>query len=60
MQNSVFEGDISKVQYLELKREIKQFLREKEDSCIVFFTHNEKWLNREFLTDIVDKTTNLL
>ena len=60
VQNSVFEGEISKVKYLELKQTLKQYLREKEDSCIIFMTNNEKWLKKEFLTDITDKTTNML
>lgn len=59
IQNSVFEGDISKTQLLELKILLKQYLRKDIDSCIIFKSYNEKWLDKEFLTNETDKTTNL-
>ncbi|MDR3217237.1 MAG: CRISPR-associated endonuclease Cas2 [Clostridiaceae bacterium] len=60
VQNSVFEGDLSPVQCADLKIQLKKYLRASEDSCIMFKSNNEKWLQKEFLTEEDDKTTNLL
>ena len=60
VQNSVFEGDLNKAQYMNLKIQLKKYLRDELDSCIVFSSNNENWMNKEFLTDEEDKTTNIL
>lgn len=51
VQNSVFEGELSESQIIKLKFELKQYLRKKEDSCIIFKSRNEKWLKKEFITE---------
>lgn len=60
VQNSVFEGDLNKLQYLDLKTQLKNYLRENTDSCIIFKSNNENWLTKEFLVEEEDKTTNLI
>ena len=60
VQNSVFEGNLNKVQYLDLKYQLKNYLRENIDSCIIFKSNNENWLVKEYLIEEKDKTTNLL
>lgn len=57
IQNSVFEGELNESQFLNLKTEIKKYLRNDLDSCIVFYSRNEKWLNKEFITEPKDDTS---
>ncbi len=55
VQNSVFEGELSEAQIIKLKIELRQYLRKKEDSCIIFESRNEKWLKKEFITETIDE-----
>lgn len=48
IQNSVFEGELSKAQLFQLEIELKKHIRQEEDSLIVFQARNEKWLEKEF------------
>ncbi|MFA5449145.1 MAG: CRISPR-associated endonuclease Cas2 [Clostridia bacterium] len=59
IQNSVFEGEIDEVRLTKLKRELSAHIR-KTDSCIIFKSRSKKWLDKEFLTNIEDKTSNIL
>lgn len=47
IQNSVFEGDLSKSQLIKLKYELKKNLRADKDSVIVFKSRNSRWLDKE-------------
>lgn len=47
IQNSVFEGEISKVQLKQLEYEINQYLRDDKDSVIIFKSRTQKWLDKE-------------
>lgn len=60
IQNSVFEGEISKPQLMKLKSELKQYLREDMDSLIVFKSRNKNWLDKEFWAKDEDKTSNFI
>lgn len=60
IQNSVFEGEIENSQLFILQKQLKDYLREEKDSCIIFKSRNKKWLEKEFLTNIDDKTDNFL
>jgi len=55
VQNSVFEGELSESQIMKLKLELKQYLRRKEDSCIMFKSRNERWLQKEFITEPMEE-----
>ncbi len=46
-QNSVFEGELSEVQLKELLLEAKKFMKDEEDSLIVFKSRSNKWLDKE-------------
>ncbi len=46
IQNSVFEGELTKVQLLELTLEAKKIMNEREDSFIIFSSREEKWLEK--------------
>lgn len=56
IQDSVFEGEISKVQLVKLQQELKPYIDEKLDSVIIFKSRQEKWLDKEFWGKEEDKT----
>lgn len=60
IQNSVFEGEISKVQLVKLQQELKPHVDKQLDSVIIFKSRNEKWLDKEFWGREDDKTSFLL
>lgn len=60
IQNSVFEGELSKSQLKALKIELSQLIRDKCDSLIIFKNRQEKWLEKEFLGIKDDLTDNFL
>ncbi|MCD8026664.1 MAG: CRISPR-associated endonuclease Cas2 [Clostridiales bacterium] len=60
IQNSVFEGDISRPNALALKKELSVYIRKDKDSVIMFHTREERWLDKEFLGVADDKTSNFL
>lgn len=60
IQNSVFEGELSPAQLLELKHELSRELRSDIDSCIIFNNRNSKWLKKEFLTKEIDHQTQFI
>lgn len=60
IQNSVFEGEITKAQIAELKMELEEYIRKDIDSVIVFKTRTERWLEKEFWAKDEDLTTNFL
>lgn len=50
IQNSVFEGEITKVKLKELKSLAKNIMKEEEgDSLIIFKSREEKWLEKEVI-----------
>lgn len=57
IQNSVFEGEISKVQLTKLQKELEPYIDENLDSVIIFKSRQEKWLDKEFWGKEEDKTS---
>lgn len=49
VQNSVFEGELSKSQRFELCRLVKSEIDEEKDSVIIFSSRDEKWLDKELI-----------
>jgi len=49
IQNSVFEGEISEVKLMELKKKARDVMDEETDSLIVFSSRQEKWLEKEIV-----------
>jgi len=47
IQNSVFEGEISEAQFLDLKERAKKIMKEEDDSLIFFKSREQKWLEKE-------------
>lgn len=60
IQNSVFEGNLSKPNSLALKKELDAYVRKDKDSVILFHTREERWMKKEFLGIVDDKTSNFL
>lgn len=60
IQNSVFEGELSKVQLEMLRREINPYIDKNMDSVIVFKSRQEKWLDKEFWGTYDDATSTFL
>ena len=49
IQNSVFEGEITKAKLKELKSRAKYIMDKDEDSIIIFKSREEKWLDKEIM-----------
>ncbi|RKI83668.1 CRISPR-associated endonuclease Cas2 [bacterium 0.1xD8-71] len=60
IQNSVFEGEISKVQLAKLQQELRPYIDKDIDSVIIFKSRQEKWLDKEFWGKEDDKTSFFL
>ena len=56
IQNSVFEGELSKGQLAQLQKELKEYI----DSVIIFKSRQEKWLDKEFWGRKDDLTSFIL
>ena len=60
IQNSVFEGELSKSQLKYLKSELEFLIRSDRDSLIIFEQNSDKWIKKNFFGLKVDKTSNIL
>lgn len=49
IQNSVFEGEVTKSQYQEITTKLKEIIDEDEDSIIIFSTRTEKLIDRKII-----------
>ena len=57
IQKSVFEGNLTELDYMKLKSELNSYIRKDSDSLIVFRSRNERWLEKDFLGMADDKTS---
>ena len=48
IQNSVFEGELTKAELEKLKYELKPHIDTELDSVIIFSSRQEKWLDKQF------------
>ena len=60
IQNSVFEGELSKAQLAKLQQELKLYIDEELDSVIIFKSRQEKGLDKEFWGRKDDATSFIL
>ena len=58
IQNSVFEGELLESQLMQLREEIKKYIRTDKDSIIVFKSRNKRWMEKIFLGRIEDDVTD--
>ena len=49
IQNPVFEGEISEVKLKELTLKAEEFMKQEEDSIIIFSGRTEKWLDKQII-----------
>ncbi|HOK62837.1 MAG TPA: CRISPR-associated endonuclease Cas2 [Soehngenia sp.] len=59
VQKSVFEGNLSELNFQKLKHELNKYIRKDRDSLIIFISRDEKWLNKQFLGVEDDNTNNI-
>ena len=60
IQNSVFEGELTEGQVMQLKYELDELIRIDKDSIILFTSREEKWLNKDILGLNKNAFSNLL
>lgn len=60
IQNSVFEGELSKAQLAQLQKELNEYIDKELDSVIIFKFRQEKWLDKEFWGRKDDLTSFIL
>lgn len=60
IQKSVFEGEVTELQYMKLRAELSKHIRKDRDSIIIFKSRNENWLEKEFWGLKDEKTSNFL
>jgi len=58
VQNSVFEGEITKAKYEKLLRELKSIMVDEEDSLVIYKFRHLKFYDREVIG--LDKKGDLL
>lgn len=49
VQNSVFEGEISKANLYKLKAELRRLIDEKEDSVIIYILRTTRYSERQII-----------
>ena len=49
VQNSVFEGELTKAQYEQLKAEAEDLMKSESDSVIFYGLRDERYVDRETL-----------
>lgn len=54
VQNSVFEGEISKANLFKLEHNINDEINQELDSVIIFKSRDERWLDKEILGKSLD------
>ena len=60
IQNSVFEGELSKAQLAQLQKELNEYIDKELDSVIIFKSRQEKWIDKEFWGRKDDLTSFIL
>ena len=60
IQNSVFEGELLESQIEKLKKELEEYLRKSLDSCIIFKSRNKRWMQKEFVTQIIEENDQFI
>ncbi len=60
IQNSVFEGELTKAKFEELKLKINDIIDDSIDSVIFFKSRNVKWMDKEICGLEKEDTDNFL
>lgn len=49
VQNSVLEGELTRAQFERLKAEVREVIKESEDSVLFYLLRSPDWMTREAL-----------
>ncbi len=60
VQNSVFEGDISKAKFFKLKTELSKIIKKEEDSILFYKFRTLKYYEREVMGKEKQPVDNIL
>lgn len=60
VQNSVFEGELTKAQYMEVVKRIKEIVDDTADSILIYEVHDKKWLRNELIGIEKAKKDNII
>jgi len=60
VQNSVFEGELTKAQITQVKSGLSSIMNSGRDSVIIYIMRDAKWMERETLGIDKNTTTNIL
>lgn len=60
IQNSVFEGELTKAKLKEIELGLKQIINEEEDSVIIYITREEKLLKKKYIGEPKVEVTRIL
>ena len=60
VQNSVFEGELTKAQFARIKSGLLGIIDESEDSVLIYQMRHEKWMDKQVIGIEKNPVTNLL
>ena len=60
VQNSVFEGELTRAQLAKVKSGLLKIINEEKDAVIVYILRDEKWMERETIGADKNPATNIL
>jgi CRISPR-associated protein Cas2 len=60
VQNSVFEGEISESNFMELEIELSNIIDPNIDSIIIFMFNKPKWINKKILGKEKGSVSNII
>ena len=60
VQNSVFEGELTKAQLARVKAGLLGIIDDDEDSVLIYQMRHEKWMDRQVIGVEKNPVTNLL
>lgn len=60
VQNSVFEGELTKAQLAKVKSGLSNIINEEKDAVIIYTARDVKWMDRETMGIDKNPATNIL
>ena len=60
VQNSVFEGELTKAQFARVESGLLRIIDENQDSVLVYQMRDEKWMDKQVIGVEKNPVTNLL
>jgi CRISPR-associated protein Cas2 len=60
VQNSVFEGELTKAQITKVRNGLNRIIKEERDSVITYIMRDAKWVQRETMGVEKSPTTNII